>query len=268
MNIVLCVREDLNGNLALNHFLKNINIDSHQVSVILSRHVSKDEKSIPELMAFEFLESGMLERYFALLDRYAPNGDSSQNNFSFRQLANRYNISVVKKGRARTSAYKEFMKSLQPDLIISCRYDYIFDADVIHMPKHGILNIHPGALPFYRGLFSPFHGLKNGEKRLGVTVHWIDEGIDTGNIIAIRYLDCVPGKAIFDYYNDLYVLGMSEIISLVEQLQQGKDIVCEGQSGGNYYGMPSPVELAEFAAAGHNLIDYDSYLARIHRFYE
>ena len=268
MNIVLCVREDMNGNLALNHFLKNVAIDSHRVSVILSRHVSKDEKSIPELVAFECLESGMLERYFALLDCYAPKGSDSQNNFTFRQLANYYNISIKRKGRVRTSEYKNYMKSLEPDLIISCRYDYIFDADVIRIPKLGILNIHPGALPFYRGLFSPFHGLKNGEKRLGVTVHWIDEGIDTGNIIAIRYLDCVPGKAVFDYYNDLYLLGMGKVIELVEQLENGRDIESSGQSGGDYYGMPSPAELSEFAAAGHKLIDYHSYINRIQNFYQ
>ena len=268
MNIVLCVREDINGNLALNHFLKNIDIGSHQVSVILSRYVSKDEKSIPELMAFECLESGMLERYFVLLDHYAPNGADSQSNFTFRQLAHHYSIPVVRKGKARTADYKDYMKSLQPDLIISCRYDYIFDKDVIRIPKLGILNIHPGALPAYRGLFSPFHGLKNGEKQLGVTVHWIDEGIDTGNIITVRYLDCVPGKAVFDYYNDLYLLGMNEVIQLVEQLQKGQDILCAGQSEGNYYGMPSPEELAQFAAAGHSLIDYESYLQRIERFYQ
>ena len=268
MNIVLCVREDMNGNLALNHFLKNMELDSHRVSVILSRHVSKDEKSIPELMAFEFLESGMLERYFALLEHYAPNGADSQNNFTFRQLANRYGISIVKKGKARTTDYKEYMKSLEPDLIISCRYDYIFDKDVICIPKSGILNIHPGALPAYRGLFSPFHGLRNGENQLGVTVHWIDEGIDTGKIIAIRYLDRVPGKAVFDYYNDLYVLGMGEVIQRVKQLHKGENIECVSQSGGNYYGTASPAELAEFALSGEKLIDYNSYLERIRNFYQ
>ena len=53
----------------------------------------------------------------------------------------------------------------------------------IKNPKIGVINIHPGWLPSYRGSLSYFWALKNGEDKAGVSIHWMDEGLDTGAII-------------------------------------------------------------------------------------
>jgi methionyl-tRNA formyltransferase len=72
------------------------------------------------------------------------------------------------------------------DLLVSMSFDQIFWSDIISLPPKGIINCHAGALPFYRGRNILNWALINDEKEFGVTVHQVDEGIDTGDIIVQR----------------------------------------------------------------------------------
>jgi methionyl-tRNA formyltransferase len=69
------------------------------------------------------------------------------------------------------------------DLHVSMSYDQILRKDILDLPPRGTLNCHAGALPFYRGRNPLTWALINGEKEFGVTVHWVDLGIDTGDIV-------------------------------------------------------------------------------------
>tara|TARA_Y100000022_G_scaffold184442_1_gene179477 strand:+ start:987 stop:1898 length:912 start_codon:yes stop_codon:yes gene_type:complete len=75
------------------------------------------------------------------------------------------------------------LKKYDADLFVSMSFDQILKKDIIYLPKMGFLNCHAGALPFYRGRNILNWALINDEKEFGVTVHFIDEGIDTGDII-------------------------------------------------------------------------------------
>jgi methionyl-tRNA formyltransferase len=73
--------------------------------------------------------------------------------------------------------------SFAADLHVSMSYDQILRKDILDLPPRGTLNCHAGALPFYRGRNPLTWALINGEKEFGVTVHWVDLGIDTGDIV-------------------------------------------------------------------------------------
>ena len=75
------------------------------------------------------------------------------------------------------------LKSYKADIFVSMSFDQIIKKEVIHLPEKGFINCHAGALPFYRGRNVLNWVLINDEKEFGVTVHYIDEGIDTGDII-------------------------------------------------------------------------------------
>jgi methionyl-tRNA formyltransferase len=72
------------------------------------------------------------------------------------------------------------------DLLVSMSFDQIFRTEIIGLPRLGVVNCHAGALPFYRGRNILNWALINDEKEFGVTVHYVDEGIDTGDIIVQR----------------------------------------------------------------------------------
>jgi len=75
---------------------------------------------------------------------------------------------------------------------VSMSFDQILKAEIIHLAPEGFINCHAGALPFYRGRNVLNWALINGERRFGVTVHYIDEGIDTGDIITQRFAEITP----------------------------------------------------------------------------
>ena len=70
------------------------------------------------------------------------------------------------------------------DLGVSAAGTHIFTATEIGRARLGIVNLHLAPLPQYRGRFSATHAILNGDRSFGVTLHYIDEGIDTGPIIA------------------------------------------------------------------------------------
>lgn len=82
------------------------------------------------------------------------------------------------------SQFLEIIKELKPDICFSIYYRNIFSQDYILVPPMGFINIHPSLLPKYRGPIPTFWVLLNNEKKTGVTLHYIDSGIDSGDIIA------------------------------------------------------------------------------------
>jgi len=75
------------------------------------------------------------------------------------------------------------MKLYEPDLFVSMSFNQIFKSEMINLPKLKTINCHAGKLPFYRGRNILNWALINDEKEFGITVHYVDEGIDTGDII-------------------------------------------------------------------------------------
>lgn len=80
------------------------------------------------------------------------------------------------------------LRSIQPDVIVLTN-TRIIGPDVIGIPSKGCINLHLGKLPEYRGAASAFWELYNGETKGGVTVHFIDEKLDSGDILIEESVD-------------------------------------------------------------------------------
>ena len=76
-----------------------------------------------------------------------------------------------------------YIKELAPDLIIVVYYDKILKKRIIDIPRKGCINLHMALAEEYRGCFPTTWAIMNGEQRCGVTLHYVDEGIDSGDII-------------------------------------------------------------------------------------
>jgi len=86
--------------------------------------------------------------------------------------------------RSRLEGFLERLKELAPDLIVVWSYSMILPPEIIRVPRLGCINLHGGLLPEYRGGHVMQWAIINGESETGVTLHYIDEAIDTGPIIA------------------------------------------------------------------------------------
>ncbi|MCF7869863.1 MAG: methionyl-tRNA formyltransferase [Candidatus Omnitrophica bacterium] len=102
---------------------------------------------------------------------------------SVKQLAESKNIPVIESRKANNPEIKARIKNIDPDVIISSDWETWISPDLTALAKKGAINVHDALLPKYAG-FSPVNwAVINGEKSAGVTVHYIEEVLDQGNII-------------------------------------------------------------------------------------
>jgi len=108
---------------------------------------------------------------------------------------------------------KKLFESLDPDIMISAFWGYIIKPYIFNIPKNGSINFHPGYLPYNRGMNPnvwPF--IENTPA--GVTIHYINEGIDRGDIIAQRKIKIEP----IDNAGTLEKKTWREIVSLFKEV--------------------------------------------------
>lgn len=105
------------------------------------------------------------------------------------ELASREGVDVITPVRVNSAGFYDKAASYECDLFASISFNQIFRLPLLELPPEGVINCHAGKLPFYRGRCVLNWVLINGEDEFGVTVHYADEGIDTGDIIL---QECYP----------------------------------------------------------------------------
>lgn len=99
------------------------------------------------------------------------------------RLAEKYNIPVELSENINAKEFIDTVRAYNADLFVSMSFNQIFRSEIINLPHYKTINCHAGKLPFYRGRNILNWALINDEKEFGITVHYVDEGIDTGDII-------------------------------------------------------------------------------------
>jgi methionyl-tRNA formyltransferase len=98
-----------------------------------------------------------------------------------------YDIELFRDCDINSPQFLAMITKFNCDIFVSMSFDQIFKPQIIDLAPLGAINCHAGALPFYRGRNILNWALINDEKSFGITVHYIDEGIDTGDIILQRH---------------------------------------------------------------------------------
>ena len=102
---------------------------------------------------------------------------------TLKNLAKLNNIDYIKNKNVNSDEFISIIIKYKCDLFVSMSFNQIFKSKIINLAKYKTINCHAGKLPFYRGRNVLNWVLINDEKKFGVTVHFVDEGIDTGDII-------------------------------------------------------------------------------------
>lgn len=169
---------------------------------------------------------------------------------SFEQLAQsagtiEHGVSDINGGDA------EKLADVKPDLVISIRFGQIFKAPVISIPKLGIINLHSGLLPAYKGVMASFWSLLNGESHLGTTLHWVTNSkIDSGQVISQRSQAVQPDLTYSKQVLALYEPGVEQILEAVAHIEKLAKQPKEDLPKGRYYSFPQAEDLEAFEAAG------------------
>jgi methionyl-tRNA formyltransferase len=127
----------------------------------------------------EFFKQSEIVAVFA----HPDNSDDGILYESVREWAQYSCLKVYKPDGVKGGGWERLMLSLKPDLIVIADYKYIIPENIITIPNLGAINFHPSILPKYRGRAPVNWAMINGEDKVGLTVHFIDKGVDSGPII-------------------------------------------------------------------------------------
>lgn len=115
----------------------------------------------------------------------------------------------------------DFLKALNPDIIITCAYGQIVPEEVLNIPRLGCINIHASLLPKYRGGAPIHHAIMNNEKYTGITLMYMDKGMDSGDIITSEKVEITNDDNLETLSNKLSLLGAKMIIENLPSIIDG-----------------------------------------------
>ncbi|MEG1256007.1 methionyl-tRNA formyltransferase [Clostridium sp.] len=155
-------------------------------------------------------------------------------------IANKHNIKLYRESNINNINFINSVKKLNVDLITSVNFGQILKSDIINLPSKGCINTHASLLPNYRGRAPLNWAILSGEKEVGVTVHYIEEGIDTGDIIIQERIAVKDTDYIGDVLNSVKSIYPGIVLEAVKLIENNKVVaVTQDISKGSYYGKRS-----------------------------
>ncbi|MCH2191054.1 MAG: hypothetical protein MK188_09035 [Gammaproteobacteria bacterium] len=136
-----------------------------------------------------------------------------------------------------------------PELVISIRHMSILEKKIIQQPRHGVINLHSGLLPDFRGVMATFWAMYNQQSTIGTTLHKIeDRSIDTGSVISTSSIGLNYNKSYLWNTLNLYKTGCTAIQRALHSVSSGHDLksVNQGREKGAYFSYPDQNTLSEF----------------------
>lgn len=146
-------------------------------------------------------------------------------------LALENNIEVYQPIRLKDSdEVKQILEKIRPDLIIVVAYGKILPKYILDYPKYGCINVHGSILPKYRGAAPIQWSIINGEKETGITTMYMDEGMDTGDMILKEAIEIKENDTYGSLHDKLAKLGANLLLKTLDSLLDG-NITREKQEG-------------------------------------
>lgn len=138
-----------------------------------------------------------------------------------KQISLDYNIDYLRNINVNSEDFINEVKKYQCDIFVSMSFNQIFKNEIINLPTLKTINCHAGKLPFYRGRNILNWVLINDEKDFGITVHYVDEGIDTGDIILQRVFPITDDDNYETLLNVAHVECANVLYEAIKLIQSG-----------------------------------------------
>ncbi|WP_108424686.1 methionyl-tRNA formyltransferase [Muricauda amoyensis] len=188
-------------------------------------------------------------------DRAAGRGRKVQQS-AVKEFAVQHQLKVLQPVNLKDEGFLEELQDLNANLQVVVAFRMLPKA-VWHMPEHGTFNLHASLLPQYRGAAPINWAIINGETETGVTTFFIDEKIDTGNIILQAKEKISPEDNVGSLHDRLMEIGGDLVVETCKQIANGTATVSEQSESGDL--KPAPKIHKETC-----LIDWNSPLENIH----
>jgi methionyl-tRNA formyltransferase len=161
---------------------------------------------------------------------------------SIVSLAWERQIPVYQVSRLAAAETLEAFQQWQADVACVACFPKRLPAALLSLPRWGFLNVHPSLLPHYRGPYPLFWMLRHGDRRFGVTIHFMDEHLDSGDIAAQAEVELPDGIAGEEADGALSQYGAELLLDVLHQLEQGRLVRRAQPPGGSYFSTPQAAD--------------------------
>nr|POF17927.1 methionyl-trna formyltransferase [Quercus suber] len=258
LHIAFFVGTDICSQLMVCQLVPQLLRQGHMPYVFLPEHKTSKKASKFELKELAFFERQLLPNHISPFIESTGTDDTPC--LSVNQLSSRYGILVQPVVNVNDLSFLDELQSHHIDVGMSIRCYQKFGLDIIKFfqsPRHGLLNLHPGALPQYRGVMTMIRAMANGEHNFGFSLHSINEDWDAGSLIDIQTGPIQKGTAMLTNLIDLHEVGIRVANDAFEKIARGGELpaVPQDEEQKGYYSFPTVEELEDYRKRGLKIVD-------------
>jgi methionyl-tRNA formyltransferase len=178
-------------------------------------------------------------------------GSKLNSNKSIVKVLAKHNVPLIQiDGNINSKENRAKIKSHDPDLLVSIGGNQIFKRPLLDLASKGCINLHTALLPKYRGLMPSFWVLRHNEKYTGVSVFFVDEGIDTGPILVQEKVE-IGNRSQEALIKHTKQIGMECIIKSVKKINSGDyTLIPNPDEDMTYFTFPTSEDVKAFYKAG------------------
>lgn len=174
-----------------------------------------------------------------------------ERHYSLGSVFSSYGIEYVRDADINGPENLERIRNWGAELAISISCPQIFKKELIKLPPLGCLNLHGALLPKYRGVMPSFWMLKNKEELGGLTLFFVNEAIDAGDILVQRKFPILAGDTLDSFIKKSKKIGAQMVIDGIGMIEKGAFKTTPIEiSGGSYFGWPTRRDVLEFLGNG------------------
>lgn len=164
----------------------------------------------------------LVQRKEEVVALYTPPEPEGARN-PIKELAQASGIQVFQPRRMKDPEVVAQYKTLSPDLNMLAFVTDIIPGEILNYPKYGSIQYHPSLLPKHRGRSSINWAVIQGEEKTGLSIFWVDEGIDTGPILLQKEVEISEDDTTGSlYFNKLFPLGVEALMEALDLVKDGR----------------------------------------------
>ena len=254
MRIAVLYNRDVYALKALNRLLPGLT--QHRVELFHSSRVGRATQHQANALA------GLAKVEQQLLQKFGARA-MGEHRLGFDELGSHYSVADAPLNNINEPSGLAALQHFNPDLMVSIRFGKILKDQAIACASMGVINLHSGLLPSYRGVMPTFWAMLAGETDIGMTLHWVpDATIDTGTIIAASSQPCDLHASYVANVWALYDPGvdlMLQAISAIESGELAQPRVPVNHAAGCYFTFPDTSAMITFTERGLRLYRSSDY---------
>lgn len=170
---------------------------------------------------------------------------------SVKRVLKDFNIPLIEiQGSINSIRNYDLINSFKPDLLVSILGNQIFKKPLLELAPNGCINLHTALLPKYRGLMPTFWVLKNNEKYTGISVFYVDEGIDSGSIIVQKKVE-IGNRTQEQLIKYTKKIGMDCILKAIDLIKnKNVKLIQNNPKDKTYFSFPTKKDVEIFKSLG------------------